>query len=62
MNIDESSLKKTSYYNRTWGNKSISKFSIGALVNPSVSVIAAIDTEGGVFFSASTTTTDKEVM
>ena len=62
VNVDESLLKKTSFAAKVWGSKRHSKYSMGALVNPSVALIAAIDTDGGVFFSASTVNTDNRVM
>ena len=62
VNIDESLLKKTSFQVKTWGNKHHSKYSLGSTLNPAISLIATIDTEGTVFFSVSTVNTNTSVM
>ena len=62
VNIDESLLKKTSFHVKTWGNKHSSKYCLGSTLNPAISLIATIDTEGCVFFSVSTVNTNTSVM
>ena len=62
VNIDESLVKTTSFFTKTWGKRDHCKYSMGTPISPGVALIAAIDTDGDVFFSVSTANTNTEVI
>jgi len=62
VNIDESLFKVTNFSNKAWGTKN-QRFSrdSGAL-SPGLGMIAALGSDGKVFYSLSFRTTDHEMM
>ena len=62
INIDESWLNETSFIRKTWVNKQGRGNTVLNVVTPRVSLIAAIDTDGNVWFTLSHANTDSNMM
>ena len=62
VNVDETLLKTTSFFTKTWGKHGYCKYSLGSSISPGVAMIAAIDTDGAVFFTVSTANTNARVI
>ena len=62
INIDETWLNETSFIRRTWAPRDGSGNAKLNSMAPRLSMIAAMDTEGQVWFSLSHSTTDSNVM
>ena len=60
INVDETWLNETSFVRKVWGSKDkMSNTSINT-VTPRLSMIAALDTHGNVWYSLSHATTDSD--
>ena len=62
INIDETWLSETSFIRKTWGEKNGNGNMTLNSVIPRVSVIAALDTEGNIWFTLSHANTDSNMM
>ena len=62
INIDESWLNETSFYRKLWYPKSQVCSVPTQTVSPRISLIAAIDTDGLVWFTLTQANTDSDVM
>ena len=62
INVDESWLNETSFVRKMWQPKSQACSVTAPIVSPRLSVIAAIDTEGRVWFALTQANTDSEVL
>ena len=62
INIDESWINQTQYNRRMWAAADAPASSAVRLVNPRLSFLAALDTDGRVFFSLTQCNTDSDVM
>lgn len=62
INVDESWINETNYLRRSWSIPQEAKSQIEPILQPRLAVIAAIDTDGRVFFSLNHSNTDSDVM
>ena len=62
INIDESWLNETTFYRKLWRPKSEDNSVPVQAVTPRISVIAAIDTDGHLWFALTQSNTDSNVM
>ena len=62
LNVDESWLNETSFQRKIWCLKDRPSTVTRQGVAPRISLIAALDTEGRVWFSLSHANTDQKVM
>ena len=62
INIDETWLNETSFVRRTWAERKGAGNAVLNSVGPRISMIAAIDTDGHVWYSLSHANTDSNVM
>lgn len=60
--IDETWLNETSFIRKTWGSRDGKGNAILNSVSPRVSMIAALDTDGRVWFSLSHANSDSNMM
>ena len=62
INVDESWLNDTGFYRKLWQPKSGSCSVQARTVSPRLSILAAIDTDGHVWFSLTQANTDSDVL
>ena len=62
VNIDETWLNQSSFIRRTWASRDGNGNTVLNAITPRLSMIAAIDTEGRVWFALSHSTTDSNTM
>ena len=62
INIDETWLNQTSHTRRTWAKKDGSGNIMLNSVSPRVSMIAALDTDGNVWFTLAHSNSDSNMM
>ena len=62
INIDETWLNETSHIRRIWGLRDGSTNVAKSLVSPRLSMIAALDTDGRVWFTLNHANTDSNIM
>ena len=62
INVDESWLSQTSYHRKVWAKKGQRASVKNKAVAPRISLIAALDTEGRIFYALTQVTTDQKVM
>ena len=62
INVDESWISETEYSRRMWCSPSYPSTLAGQLVMPRLALIAALDTDGHIWFSLTHATTDSEVI
>ena len=62
INIDESFVNQTQYHRRMWAPPGAPASSTLKLVNPRLALLAALDTDGRVFFSLTHANTDTDIM
>ena len=62
VNIDESWLNETSFIRKTWGQRSGQGNAKLNSISPRLSLIAALDTEGHIWFTLSHANTDSNMM
>ena len=62
VNIDESIIKRTNFALKAWGRKNDRFSRNNGALNPGLGMIAALTSNGEVFYSLSFRTTDHEMM
>ena len=62
VNVDESWLNESTFYRKLWAPKKAVNSVASRTVSPRLSLIAAIDTEGRVWFSLTQANTDSNVL
>ena len=62
VNIDETWVAETNFTRKTWASKDKTGNTILNAVSPRVSMIAAFDTEGRIWFSLSHSNSDSQMM
>ena len=62
INVDESWLNETSFIRKLWQRRDENGSVATKIVNPRLSVLAAIDTDGHVWFALTQTNTDSDVL
>ena len=62
INIDETWINETSFIRRTWSSKSKGGNLKLNSISPRLSMIAALDTEGNVWFTLSHSNTDSNMI
>ena len=62
VNVDESWLNESTFYRKLWAPKGVENSVPTRTISPRLSVIAAIDTEGHVWFALTQANTDSNVL
>ena len=62
INVDESWIPETNYNKSMWYPKNAPCTIIDKFMNPRLALIAALDTDGNVYFSLTHANTDSDVM
>ena len=62
LNLDQTWLNETSFVRKTWAERNGSSNMVLHSISPRLSMIAALDTDGRVWFSLSHATTDSNMM
>ena len=62
INVDESWLSETNFNRRMWCPTNAPCTITDKIINPRLSLIAALDTDGNVYFSLNHSNTDSDVM
>ena len=62
INIDESWINETSFIRRTWAEKGGQGNTLKNAIQPRISMISALDTDGNVWFTVSQSNTNSKTM
>ena len=62
LNVDESWINQTNFQRKVWAKKGLPASVTCKAVAPRISLIAALDTDGRIFFSMTQVNTDQKVM
>ena len=62
INVDESWINSGMYHRRIWTPTAAPASATAKVINPRLSLIAALDTDGRIFFSLTHANTDSNVM
>jgi len=62
INVDESWINETGFFRKLWQSKTESCSAPARIVSPRLSLLAAIDTEGNIWFALTQANTDSDVL